>query len=67
MNQELERAGRVADFFEFAELMCIDALDRNEVASIQSVQFSGGSDIKAGDFLIGFSRKPDWVRPKVGG
>ena len=44
-----------------------DALDRNEVASIQSVQFSGGSDIKAGDFLIEFSRKPDWVSPKVGG
>jgi succinate dehydrogenase / fumarate reductase flavoprotein subunit len=26
----LERAGRVADFFELGELMCIDALDRNE-------------------------------------
>jgi succinate dehydrogenase / fumarate reductase flavoprotein subunit len=30
VNQELERAGRVADFFELAELMCIDALDRDE-------------------------------------
>jgi succinate dehydrogenase / fumarate reductase flavoprotein subunit len=30
MNQSLEKAGRVADFFELAELMCIDALDRNE-------------------------------------
>jgi succinate dehydrogenase / fumarate reductase flavoprotein subunit len=29
-NQALEHAGRVADFFELAELMCIDALDRNE-------------------------------------
>jgi succinate dehydrogenase / fumarate reductase, flavoprotein subunit len=29
-NQSLERAGRVADFFELAELMCIDALNRNE-------------------------------------
>ncbi len=29
-NQSLERAGRVADFFEIAELMCLDALDRNE-------------------------------------
>jgi succinate dehydrogenase / fumarate reductase flavoprotein subunit len=29
-NQSLERAGRVADFLEFAELMCIDALARNE-------------------------------------
>lgn len=29
-NQTLERAGRVADFIELGELMCIDALDRNE-------------------------------------
>lgn len=29
-NQTLERAGRVADFFELGELMCIDALERNE-------------------------------------
>jgi succinate dehydrogenase / fumarate reductase flavoprotein subunit len=30
LNQSLERAGRVADFLELAELICIDALDRNE-------------------------------------
>ncbi|HSJ25762.1 MAG TPA: fumarate reductase/succinate dehydrogenase flavoprotein subunit [Longimicrobiales bacterium] len=30
LNQSLEVAGRVADFMEFAELMCIDALDRDE-------------------------------------
>jgi succinate dehydrogenase / fumarate reductase flavoprotein subunit len=30
LNQALEHAGRVADFLEFAELMCLDALDRNE-------------------------------------
>ncbi len=29
-NQSLERAGRVADFLEFAELMIIDALERQE-------------------------------------
>ncbi len=29
-NQSLEKAGRVADFFELAELMCHDALDRQE-------------------------------------
>jgi succinate dehydrogenase / fumarate reductase flavoprotein subunit len=29
-NQSLERAGRVADFFELAELMCIDAKHRDE-------------------------------------
>jgi succinate dehydrogenase flavoprotein subunit len=30
LNQSLEKAGRVADFLEFAELMCADALERNE-------------------------------------
>ena len=31
-NQALEKAGRVADFFELGELMCIDALHREESA-----------------------------------
>jgi succinate dehydrogenase / fumarate reductase flavoprotein subunit len=30
LNVALERAGRVADFLEFGELMCLDALERNE-------------------------------------
>src|SRR6218665_3760283 len=30
MNNELDKAGRVADFIELGELMCKDALDRNE-------------------------------------
>jgi succinate dehydrogenase / fumarate reductase flavoprotein subunit len=30
LNQALENAGRVADFLEFGELMCMDALNRNE-------------------------------------
>jgi succinate dehydrogenase / fumarate reductase flavoprotein subunit len=30
LNQELEKAGRVADFIELAELMCRDALNRAE-------------------------------------
>lgn len=30
LNQELERAGRVADFLDMGELMCRDALDREE-------------------------------------
>jgi succinate dehydrogenase / fumarate reductase flavoprotein subunit len=29
-NQELEKAGRVADFLELGELMCVDALYRTE-------------------------------------
>ncbi len=32
LNQTLEKAGRVADFFELAELMCLDALERKESA-----------------------------------
>src|SRR3954454_3780473 len=30
LNQALEKAGRVADFLELGELMCIDALHRRE-------------------------------------
>jgi succinate dehydrogenase flavoprotein subunit len=30
LNQALEKAGRVADFLELAELTCLDALDREE-------------------------------------
>ncbi|HET8650711.1 MAG TPA: fumarate reductase/succinate dehydrogenase flavoprotein subunit [Gemmatimonadales bacterium] len=30
LNQALEKAGRVADFMELAELICLDALHRNE-------------------------------------
>ncbi len=30
LNQSLEKAGRVADFIDFGQLMCRDALNRNE-------------------------------------
>ncbi|HUR38646.1 MAG TPA: fumarate reductase/succinate dehydrogenase flavoprotein subunit [Planctomycetota bacterium] len=30
INTSLEKAGRVADFLEFGELMCLDALERDE-------------------------------------
>jgi succinate dehydrogenase / fumarate reductase, flavoprotein subunit len=30
LNTALERAGRVADFFDFGELLTLDALTRNE-------------------------------------
>ena len=30
LNQTLEHAGRVADFLEFGELLCLDALTREE-------------------------------------
>ena len=31
LNQALEKAGRVADFLELGELMCLDALERERV------------------------------------
>ena len=31
LNQSLEKAGRLADFLELAELMCIDALERARI------------------------------------
>ena len=34
LNQELEKAGRVADFLELAEVMILDALDRRESAGV---------------------------------
>ena len=30
LNQTLEKAGRVADFIELGNLMCLDAIDREE-------------------------------------
>ncbi len=36
LNQSLEKAGRVADFFELAELMCLDALHADESAAVIS-------------------------------
>ena len=30
LNVALEKAGRVADFLEFGELLCLDALERRE-------------------------------------
>jgi succinate dehydrogenase / fumarate reductase flavoprotein subunit len=32
VNQSLEKAGRVADFLELGELLCLDALERRESA-----------------------------------
>ena len=32
LNQSLERAGRVADFLELGELLCLDALTRGSAA-----------------------------------
>ena len=52
LNQELERAGRVADYLELAELMCIDALDRDESCGAHfraEHQTSGGEAVRNDD------------------
>jgi succinate dehydrogenase / fumarate reductase flavoprotein subunit len=47
LNQSLERAGRVADFFELAELCCIDALHRTESCGAHFREESQTSDGEA--------------------
>ena len=47
-NQSLEKAGRVADFFELGELMCIDALNRRESCG---GHFRGESQTEDGEAL----------------
>ena len=53
-NPELEKAGRVADFLELGELMCIDALDRNESCGghfrVESATPEGEADRKDDEF-----------------
>ena len=48
MNQSLEKAGRVADFLELGELMCIDALNRRESCG---GHFRGESQTEDGEAL----------------
>lgn len=47
LNQSLERAGRVADFLELGELMCIDALHRGESCGAHFRAESATSDGEA--------------------
>lgn len=47
-NQTLERAGRVADFLELGELMCIDAMHRRESCG---GHFRGESQTPEGEAL----------------
>lgn len=48
LNQSLEKAGRVADFIELGELMCIDALHRRESCG---GHFRGESQTEDGEAL----------------
>ncbi len=54
LNQELERAGRVADFIDFGELMCRDALMREESCGGHfrvEHQYTGDDEVVKSGFL----------------
>jgi len=60
LNQSLEKAGRVSDFFELAELMCRDALHREESCGAhfrQEHQTEDGEALRNDD---GFSYVAAW-------
>lgn len=63
LNAELEKAGRVADFLEFGELMCRDALDREESCGghfREEYQFTGDDeDVKSGYTNAGEAKRRD--------
>jgi succinate dehydrogenase / fumarate reductase flavoprotein subunit len=46
LNQSLEQAGRVADFLELGELMCLDALTR--IQYLQNQWLTANSDRQSG-------------------
>lgn len=64
-NQELERAGRVSDYLDMAELMCIDALDRSESCGAhfrEEHQWPDGEakrDDERWAFASAWERRPD--------
>ena len=63
INTELEKAGRVADFLEFAEVMCTDALNREESCGGHfrlEYQFTEDSDeVKVGKTQAGEALRRD--------
>ncbi len=67
MNQELEKAGRVADFLELGELFAKDALERNESCGghfrEESVEMDGEQkgEAKRGDANFAFVSAWEWT------
>jgi len=60
LNQTLERAGRVADFFELAELMCVDAITREESCGSHAREEHISEDGEAKRDDEGFSYVAAW-------
>ncbi|MEO0509058.1 MAG: fumarate reductase/succinate dehydrogenase flavoprotein subunit [Verrucomicrobiota bacterium] len=71
INPELERAGRVADFIEFGELMCRDALMREESCGghfrveHQTEDGEAMRDDESFAFAGVWEYKGDWVEPEL--
>ncbi len=63
INQQLEHAGRVADFLEFAEVFCMDALERRESCGghfREEYQYTDADDIvKDGYISAGEAKRDD--------
>ena len=62
-NMELEKAGRVADFIEFGEIMCYDALAREESCGghfrVEHQFFDNSPEVIAGSTQAGEARRDD--------
>ncbi len=71
MNQSLEHAGRVADFLDFGELMCRDALLRDESCGChlreehQTEEGEAERDDESFAHVAVFEFKGDGVEPEL--
>jgi len=70
LNQDLEVAGRVADFLEFGELLCLDALQRNESCGGHfRVEFQEEGEAKRDDanyaYVAAWEYTGDFARPNL--
>jgi len=63
VNAELEKAGRVADFLEFGEIMCYDARDREESCGghfrTEHQFFDNDPEVQAGSTQAGEAKRHD--------
>ena len=63
LNVELEKAGRVADFIEFAEVLCHDALNREESCGghfrSKHQFFDNDSEVQSGKTQPGEAKRHD--------
>jgi succinate dehydrogenase / fumarate reductase flavoprotein subunit len=63
VNMELEKAGRVADFLEFGEVMCYDALNREESCGghfrVEHQFFNNDPEVVAGSTQAGEAKRHD--------